>query len=66
MHLPIGLLASLRQCLDEILAVNVIEEDLLEAVAPAHDMIYRTRIFGAQFARHVVSERNLRVVSSYK
>ena len=61
MHLPIGLLASLRQRLDEILTVNVIEEDLLAAVAPAHDMIHCTRLFDAQFARHGVSESNLRV-----
>src|SRR5678815_527462 len=60
MHLPIDLLASLRQRLDEILAVNVIEEDLLGVVAPAHYMIRCPWIFHEQFARCGVSQSNLR------
>jgi len=49
---PAGLLASLRQRLDEVLPVNVIEEDLLPTITPAHDMIHGPRILETELARH--------------
>jgi hypothetical protein len=39
-------------CLDEVVPIHIIQEDVLTLVAPAHDVINRPRIFEADFARH--------------
>ena len=39
MHLPARLLAGLGQGLDEIMPIHIIQEDLIPAVATAHEMI---------------------------
>ena len=47
MHLPGGFLARFGQRLDEILPIHVIQEDVLPPVAPAHEMIHRSRVLEA-------------------
>ena len=38
MHLPVGLLARLRQGLNEIVPVNIVQEDALAAIASAMEV----------------------------
>jgi hypothetical protein len=51
MHLPVRLLAAFGQCLEEVLAVNVVGEDVFAAVAPAHDVVHGARVLDAHLAR---------------
>jgi hypothetical protein len=50
--LKVGLVAGLRQRLQKVLPVHVIVEDVLAAVAPAHDMIDGTGIFDSNLPWH--------------
>ncbi len=38
-HLPIGFLTRLREGLDEVVPVHVVQKDVLALVATAHDVI---------------------------
>ncbi len=53
MHLAGSLLAGLRQRLDEVLPVHVIEIDAFAGVAAAHHVVHGPGVFKAQFSRHV-------------
>jgi hypothetical protein len=55
MHLPTRFLARLGQRFQEILAVNIIEVDVLPPVAAAHDVIHRSGIFNAHLSWHGAS-----------
>ncbi len=55
MDLPLRLGASLTEAVKESLAVLVIGEDGLAAIAAVHDVIDGTRIFQAQLACHADS-----------
>ena len=52
MHLEIRLLTGLGQRLEEILAIHLIVEDVLPAIATTHDVVDGTGIFNAHLARH--------------
>ena len=52
MHLEAGLLAGLRQGLEKILPVHVIQKNVLTPVAAAHHMVNGARILNSQFSRH--------------
>jgi hypothetical protein len=52
MHLKAGLLTSLRKRLEEILTVDVVPEDVLPPVTPAHDVVDGSRESHSQLARH--------------
>jgi hypothetical protein len=52
MHLPISLLASLRQRFEKILPIHVVQKNILLPVSAAHHVIHGSRIFNAQFSRH--------------
>jgi len=54
MHLPTGLLAGLRQRLDEIVPVHVVQKDALATVPSSHDRLHRARILDAELARHFI------------
>jgi hypothetical protein len=45
-------LAGLRQRLEEILPVHVVQVDVLLAVSAAHDVVDGPRIFDSQLTRH--------------
>jgi hypothetical protein len=47
MRLPPGFAAGFRQRLEKIMAVHLIQKNSLPPIAPAHDMVNRTRIFDA-------------------
>jgi hypothetical protein len=47
MHLPVSLLTCLGQRLQEILVVNLIQEDGLTPVTPAHEVVNGLRVFDA-------------------
>jgi hypothetical protein len=53
MDLPIRLLASLGQRLKQVLAVHIIDEDVLLAVATIHHVVDRARILHSHRPRHV-------------
>ena len=55
MDLPAGLLARLGQGLQEIMAIHIIQEDVLLSVSPAHHMTDGTGILNARLAWHEVS-----------
>ena len=50
---PAGLVASLRQRLEEILPIHIVQEDVLAPASPAHDMIHGPRVLDAHLPRHV-------------
>ena len=50
--LPGGFMAGLSEGFEEILAIHIIEENILAAVAAAHDVINRAWIFNAKLAGH--------------
>lgn len=52
MNLPGGLTARLSQGFEEILPVDVVEEDVIALVPPAHHVIHRARVFYSKFAWH--------------
>jgi len=52
MHLPIGLLARLGQCLEEILPVHIVHIDVLAPIPTAHHMVDGSRKIDSQLARH--------------
>ena len=52
MHLPACFGTSLAQCIEEALAIHVIQKNRLPPVAAIHDVVNRTRIFDSQLARH--------------
>jgi hypothetical protein len=52
MDLPIGLLASLREGLQEILAIDVIQENVLLPITAAHDVINGIFVLDAQLSGH--------------
>ena len=56
-HLPAGFLASLRQRLDEVLSVHVVEVDCFLPVAPAHYVVQSALIFKAELCE-ALSARN--------
>jgi len=53
LDLPSRLLACLRQSLKEVLAVHIINENVLPAVATIHHVIDRAWIFHSHGARHL-------------
>jgi hypothetical protein len=48
-------LAGFCQWLQEVVAVHIREEDLLLAIAAAHDVIHGSGILEAQFVRHAAT-----------
>jgi hypothetical protein len=52
-HLPVGLGAGLTERGEKALAVFIIKEDRLAAVAAIHDVVDRPLVFNAQFSSHV-------------
>jgi len=52
MHLPAGLLTGLGQCLDEVVPVDVVQENVVALVPTAHDVIHRSGILNSKLARH--------------
>src|ERR1039458_2172556 len=52
MHLPAGFLGTLRQRLEELLTINIIEKNVLSPVAPVHHVIDRARILHSHRPRH--------------
>ena len=63
MHLPAGLFASLAQRLQESVAVLVVRENRLAAIAPVQDVVHGPGIRDAQLASHarIVQKTNLSV-----
>jgi hypothetical protein len=55
MHLPSRLLACLRQRFEEVLAVHIIDENVLPAVSTIHHVIDRARKLHSHGARHGAS-----------
>ena len=53
MHLPVGLLPRLRQRLNEIVPVSIVQEDAIAAIASAHYVIHHSGVLDTQLARHV-------------
>jgi len=54
LNLPPGLLTSLGQRLEEIVAVHIVPEDVFPAVAPAHHMVDGPGVLDSGFSRHTV------------
>jgi len=52
MHLPAGLFASLAQSFQESVAVLVVSENRLAAIAAIHDVVHCPGILDAQLASH--------------
>ena len=52
MDLPIGLLTCLRERLDEILPVHVIQIDRFPTVASAHHVVHGAGVFNAELSWH--------------
>jgi hypothetical protein len=52
MNLKTGLLARLGQGLEEILAIHIVQENVVPAVTPAHDMVNGARVLNSELARH--------------
>lgn len=59
MHLPCSFLAGLGQCLEKILPVHIVQENVLALVATAHDVVHGTGVLDAQLAWHDVIVLNL-------
>jgi hypothetical protein len=47
MHLPPGLPAGFSKCFEEILAVHVIQENVVAPIATTHHVVNRSRILDA-------------------
>lgn len=56
MDLKPRFLASLGQRLEEVVAIHIIQENVLAAISTAHHMIDRARILDPDFARHPASD----------
>jgi hypothetical protein len=54
MHLPIGLLARLGQCLEEILPVHIVEINVLAPIPAAHHMVDGSSKIDSQLTRHTL------------
>jgi len=52
MHLPAGFRASPAQRFHKALPIQVIPENRLPVIAPAHHVVKRPRVFHSQFSRH--------------
>lgn len=52
MHLEIGFLTGLRQCLEEILPVHIVLEDAFPPIPTAHDVVNGPRTLHSQFTWH--------------
>src|ERR1039458_1857633 len=52
MDLPAGLLASLGQGFEEVLAIDIINKNVLPAVAPVYGVVDGARILHSHRARH--------------
>lgn len=44
-HLLASFLAGFGQCFEEIMAVNVVQEDILATSAAAHEVVEGTRLY---------------------
>jgi hypothetical protein len=55
---PVPGLASLGQCGEKALVIQVIAEDRFAVIAAVHDVIDRPRILHSQFARHAPDVRS--------
>jgi hypothetical protein len=51
-------LASFSKCLEKILSINVIVEDVFPTTAPAHDMVKSTGILNPDFPWHRMKMNN--------
>jgi len=45
-------LAGLSQCLDEVLPIDIVQEDVLTPITPAQDVVDGTQLLDSHFARH--------------
>jgi hypothetical protein len=64
MHLPTRLDASLGQSFEQVVPVDVIDEDVLLAVAAVHDVVDRARLLREAFGvRRIPPLSRLAVVS---
>jgi hypothetical protein len=52
MHLKTSLLARLGQGLEKIVPIHIIQENLVPAVASAHDMVNGSGVLNSEFAWH--------------
>ena len=52
MGLPAGLLADFSEGLYKVLAIHIIQEDILTPVSTAHDVVEGAWIFDSQLAWH--------------
>ena len=52
MRLPPGFLAGLGQSLEKVVAVHVIQENVISPIASAHDVVHCAGVLHAQLARH--------------
>ena len=52
MDLPMGFLVGFGEGFDKTLAINFVQEDVLPAVPPAHNVINRAGIFDSYFPGH--------------
>src|SRR5580765_8252374 len=53
-HLPISLLAGFTECFQKALAIEVIQENVLTAIATIHHMINRSGILHSHLTWHAV------------
>jgi hypothetical protein len=52
MNLPPCLLASLGKGFEEVLAVDIVQKDILPSIASAHNMVHRPGILNANLPRN--------------
>jgi hypothetical protein len=52
MHLPVGLLTPFGQCLDKVVPIHIVEENVIALVATAHHVIHGTRVLDSRSTRH--------------
>ena len=52
MRLPPGSLAGLGQSLEKVVAVHVIQENVVSPIPSAHDVVHCAGVLDAQLVRH--------------
>jgi hypothetical protein len=66
MDLKAGFLAGLRQSLEEILSIHIVQENVLAAISATHEVVDGPLILHSHFARHSSEPADSRVPSQTK
>lgn len=52
MNLKLRFLAGLSQCLDEVLPIDIVQEDIFTPITPLQDVVDGAQLLDLHFARH--------------